>query len=240
MKLYTIPTWGVFLLLGVTALTSSLFIDGQFSAPTALQAPSPEKRQVVAKAVTQTEVSSPAPVAKQRAISPLRVVQAPPRPPVLTTVAFQSARPVTSSDCSTAGDQRKKWWPRVPEIADCIRATHGHILQQAVKYGVPEKMIIAIIIKESEGDPKKVSSTGCCVGLMQIDQGATARKYGLDPARLFEPRENILGGAKVLADYSRRAGSIETGLMWYFAGPAGPMENAPDYVARVKKIMAVI
>lgn len=238
MKLYTIPTWGVLLLLGVTALTSSLYIDGQFSTP---QASSHEKEAVVAKVVTQVQAPSLASVVRQRVTTPVPRVQVPPRPPVLTTVAFQPSHLVMGSDCSIAGDQRKNWWPRVPEIAHCIRSKYGHSLQQAVnEYGLPEQMIIAIIIKESEGDPKKISSTGCCVGLMQIDRGTTAREYGLDPARLLEPHENILGGAKVLAAYARRAGSLDTGLMWYFAGPAGPMENAPDYVARVKKIMAVI
>lgn len=235
MKLFSIPTSGVLLLLGAVAFASAFWIDEQtfVSDPdtqVSSKARKPDtvvQRKVHDGVVHAEKLSDRAPV--ERLVRSLK----------------ERLRPIfvrsSNEDCSTSGDQRKAWWLRVPDIADCIRTNHGHSLRAAARFsGVSEDLLVAIIIKESEGDPKKVSSTGCCVGLMQIDRGATAREFGINPERLLDSHENILGGAKVLAHYQRRSGSLETGLMWYYAGPNGKSDKAPDYVLRVKKILAVI
>lgn len=231
MKLYDIPTLGVLALLGVAAFASSLWIEGQSLSQDSPDLPVSAKLEKRTPPFVETVKDH---LVQQPAPKKVTEVTRPFWKPII-------ARYFSGDDCSTAGDQNMDWWPRVPEIAECIRAKHGNSLRTAAqRNGVPEAVIVAIIIKESEGDPKKVSSTGCCVGLMQIDKGATARQFGINPEQLFEPHVNILGGAKVLGDYSRRSGSLETGLMWYFAGPSGTSDKSQDYVARVKRILAVI
>lgn len=68
------------------------------------------------------------------------------------------------------------------------------IREAAQLYRLPEPFIRAVMHVESNFDPKVVSVDGA-MGLMQLMPG-TARKMGVtDP---FDPRQNILGGARFL------------------------------------------
>jgi soluble lytic murein transglycosylase-like protein len=109
------------------------------------------------------------------------------------------------------------------EIAPEVRV-HQPLLREAAKVsGVDIELLKAIIAVESGFNPRAVSPRGA-VGLMQIT-AETADRYATPaerqrPAaqRLLEPRINVLTGARMLADLTRRLGSIDVALAAWNAG----------------------
>jgi len=67
-------------------------------------------------------------------------------------------------------------------------------------YGIPEAFMRAVIKTESDYDPNVVSSAGA-QGLMQL-LPETARSMGVTNS--FDPRQNIMGGARYLQVLARR------------------------------------
>jgi soluble lytic murein transglycosylase-like protein len=67
-------------------------------------------------------------------------------------------------------------------------------------YGIPEAFLRAVIKTESDFDPRVVSSAGA-QGLMQL-LPSTARLMGVTD--VFDPRQNIMGGARYLQVLARR------------------------------------
>lgn len=75
-----------------------------------------------------------------------------------------------------------------------------HIRDQHAVYGIPRPLLRAIIKVESDYDPHVVSSAGA-MGLMQL-MPATAKDMGVtDP---WDPRQNIMGGARYLQTLAQR------------------------------------
>jgi len=68
-------------------------------------------------------------------------------------------------------------------------------MEAAREHGVSPCVIQGFMAIESRYDPVATSGRGRCIGLMQLDRGV-ARRLGVDP---WNPRENIHGGALVLA-----------------------------------------
>jgi hypothetical protein len=75
-----------------------------------------------------------------------------------------------------------------------------HIRDQQACYGIPQALIRAVIRTESDYDPHVVSSAGA-QGLMQL-MPATARSMGV--TNVWDPRQNIMGGARYLQLLARR------------------------------------
>ncbi len=75
-----------------------------------------------------------------------------------------------------------------------------HIRDQQAFYGVPQALIRAIIKTESDFDPHVVSSVGA-MGLMQL-MPDTARGMGVTD--VWDPRQNIMGGARYLQLLAQR------------------------------------
>ena len=75
-----------------------------------------------------------------------------------------------------------------------------HIHDQQAFFGIPEAMVRAVIKTESDFDPEVVSSVGA-KGLMQL-MPDTARLMGVTD--IFDPRQNIMGGARYLQVLARR------------------------------------
>ena len=117
-----------------------------------------------------------------------------------------------------------------------------HIAEAARKHGVSFSLIKAVIKAESNFDPDAVSSAGAC-GLMQL-MPATARDLGVaDP---FDPRENILGGARYLGELlTQFSGSVPLAVAAYNAGPERVLAvngvpriyETQTYVRRVMKYL---
>jgi hypothetical protein len=75
-----------------------------------------------------------------------------------------------------------------------------HIRDQQAFYGIPQAFLRAIIKTESDFDPRVVSSAGA-LGLMQM-LPATAKAMGVTD--VWDPRQNIMGGARYLQTLVRR------------------------------------
>jgi len=122
-----------------------------------------------------------------------------------------------------------------PESLDKI------ISQAAEKYKLNPKLIAAVIKAESNGDPKAVSTAGA-KGLMQLID-TTATDMGVK--NVFDPQENVEGGAKYLRQMINRFGDVKMALAAYNAGPetVKRYEGIPPYretVAYVNRIMKTL
>jgi soluble lytic murein transglycosylase-like protein len=112
--------------------------------------------------------------------------------------------------------------------------TRRAIRDAALRYRLDPRLLRAVIRHESAWDPRAVSTAGAR-GLMQL-MPATARELGV--IRPFDPRENVLGGARYLRRLFDRLGSWPRALAAYHAGPGNVIRGAVGpatqrYVARV-------
>jgi soluble lytic murein transglycosylase-like protein len=89
-------------------------------------------------------------------------------------------------------------WPQTPpQIGTLILKQEywNYMKEAAQKYHLSPYLIQAVCAIESRYISTATSGHGQCYGLMQLHRD-TARKYGVDA---HNPRENIMGGAAVLA-----------------------------------------
>jgi soluble lytic murein transglycosylase-like protein len=101
---------------------------------------------------------------------------------------------------------------RVRSSYDALREV---IADAASDTGLSPRLIDAVIRTESGYRPRAVSRSGA-KGLMQLAP-ATVRKMGVkDP---FDPRQNVLAGAKHLRSLFDELGSLRLALAAYHAGP---------------------
>lgn len=128
----------------------------------------------------------------------------------------------SNENCALIGAHIRSVEDRLIARAECIRNHYGEFIKDAVASlgnKISHNEIIAIMIYESKGSPRAVSTARIpCLGLMQLQPG-TAKEYGVRD--IFDPRENIFGGARVFADYTYRHGGGDKsfGLAAYNMGP---------------------
>ena len=111
----------------------------------------------------------------------------------------------------------------------------------AEKYGVDEKLLIAIAYHESGFDPSATSSSGA-MGIMQLMPGTASDQGVVDP---YNAEDNIMGGAKLISylmdhydgnlDLAMAAYSNGIGTVSKYGG-VPPLYQAREFVAYINKV----
>ena len=150
-----------------------------------------------------------------------------------------------SINCKLAGSHIQNYTERLIARAECVRKHYGSIIVEAIaaegnQFSTLE--ILAILLQESQGDPRAVSNARVpCLGLMQL-QPPTARQYGVK--NIFDSRENIFGGVRVFTDYVYRYGNGDKsyGLAAYNMGPEGLRKSRlnPHRITYVREVKAIL
>ncbi|MSS63061.1 lytic transglycosylase domain-containing protein [Velocimicrobium porci] len=109
-------------------------------------------------------------------------------------------------------------------------------------YNVPVNLLKAVAKAESDFQPNEVSSAGA-IGIMQL-MPATAKELGVTDA--YDPEQNIMGGAKYLAQKLKLYnGDVSLTLAAYNAGSGNvkkyggipPFKETQNYVKKVMNYM---
>jgi soluble lytic murein transglycosylase-like protein len=118
------------------------------------------------------------------------------------------------------------------------REYDAYIVEAAALYRLPASFLRAVIKVESNYHPEVVSHAGAC-GLMQLMPSTAARMGVTD---IFDPRQNILGGARYLRILANTFnGDLVLTIAAYNAGEGAvlryrgipPYEETQRYVRRV-------
>lgn len=140
----------------------------------------------------------------------------------------------------SANQRRPGVTPHMPSDSSPDRFTRYDewIRQAAILYQIPEELIRAVIMCESNYDARAVSPAGA-QGLMQLIPETAARMQIRDS---FDPRENIFGGTRYLRVLANMFnGDIELTIAGYNAGEGAvvrfagipPYDETQQYVIRV-------
>ena len=102
----------------------------------------------------------------------------------------------------------------------------AYIKKAARISGLPTKLIAAVIHVESRGKIKVVSSAGA-IGPMQLEP-ATAKMLHVNP---WNPKQNVVGGAKYLEQLIKRFGSLWLALEAFNTGPTNVADGRVCHAA---------
>jgi len=128
--------------------------------------------------------------------------------------------------------------PLPPDNRTSSESYDGLILQAAETNGIAVPLLKALIKAESNFNPRAVSHKGA-LGLMQIMPQNLEALNIRDP---FDPKENIMGGARYFRNLVKRfEGEVHLAIAAYNAGPETverhrgipPIKETEDFVRRV-------
>jgi Rod binding domain-containing protein len=154
----------------------------------------------------------------------------------LERVPSRSRRPVAPSRPRAEGP--------LPESVRRLRRYDGIVRSAARRHGLDADLLRAVILQESGADPRAVSDRGAR-GLMQLMDG-TARELGVRD--VFDPRENIEGGASYLRGLlDRFGGDLPRALAAFNAGPSAverhggipPFKETREFVVSVLRNLSM-
>jgi soluble lytic murein transglycosylase-like protein len=134
--------------------------------------------------------------------------------------------------------QMSNFVPLRPEDA------YEDLIQEAAQlHGIDAALIRAVMKTESAFNPAAVSPVGA-MGLMQL-MPALAKEMGVEDP--FNPRENVMGGARYLAKLlDMHNGNIKLALASYNAGPGNvrryrgipPFRETRNYVRKITGLLS--
>lgn len=141
---------------------------------------------------------------------------------------------------AAAGSAASAQIPVLPSDTSSARTSRydDHIREAATLYRLPEAYLRAVMQVESNYDPRAVSPAGA-IGLMQLMPFTAERMMVTD---IFEPRQNVLGGARYLRILANTFnGDIHLTTAAYNAGENAviryggipPYEETQNYVLKV-------
>jgi hypothetical protein len=156
-----------------------------------------------------------------------RPLTAPERPPVPLTDADQRARdeewkkkkgaesPVVSTNSTLSTATQIKVPSAGCTISSGNQAIDGLVNEAASRHGLDPCLVFSVMRAESAFNRMAISPKGAS-GLMQL-MPATAMRFGVK--NIFDPRENVFGGAKYLRWLlDRFSGDVRLALAGYNAG----------------------
>lgn len=109
--------------------------------------------------------------------------------------------------------------------------------QVAARSGIPAALFLGLVQRESGFNPNAVSPAGA-TGLTQLMPG-TARGLGVNP---MSPAENLVGGARYLAQQYRQFGRWDLALAAYNAGPGAVQKygGVPPYAETQHYVQSIM
>lgn len=179
-------------------------------------------------------VKSLDPVAARAALHSANIGAIGPKPPPAAAPTILAAAPADRLFVENHRLPRKEF----PVLADNVREA---IDEAAESTGVDRHLLHAVVLAESGGNPKAESRRGAR-GLMQLME-RTARELGVGD--VFDPRQNVLAGARYLKRLLLTHGGDERlALASYNAGPGNvrrhggvpPFKETIQYIERVLDI----
>lgn len=147
------------------------------------------------------------------------------------TAAQSAVAPATASARFglVSTDRRLANAPLVAAEADTVRRFGSAIDAAATGSGLDPRLVLAVVMEESGGDPAARSTAGAR-GLMQLMPG-TARDLGVRNA--LDPAANLDGGTRYLAaQLDRFEGRLDLALAAYNSGPGNVARaggRVPDF-----------
>lgn len=128
--------------------------------------------------------------------------------------------------------------PSVPRFRGSYKGEYLEVARAAArKHGVPEDLFLRLVQQESGWNPGAVSHKGA-TGLAQL-MPATARLVGVD---IYNPRQNLDGGAKYLRMMHDKFGSWRLALAAYNAGPGAVEKHSgiPPFAETKAYVRAIL
>ena len=112
----------------------------------------------------------------------------------------------------------------------------GMASNAADQYGLDRAVFFGLIETESAWNPQADAPTSSAYGFTQLLSG-TAKDLGVD---LYDPQQNLMGGAKYLSQQVSKFGDIRTALAAYHDGPGavgkyGGFEYADKVLSKAQK-----
>lgn len=101
------------------------------------------------------------------------------------------------------------------------------LMRYTAAYDVDQRLIAAIIWKESKWDSRAIGDSGRSVGLMQLHESGMG--HGLTAAERMDPNRNLEIGIRGFRSYLERFGSVEAALAAFNAGPNAFNEKGGDW-----------
>ena len=133
------------------------------------------------------------------------------------------------------------------DMSTNLSSPYDAYFQEAARtYNVPVALLVAMAKVESEFDPNAVSGAGA-IGIMQLMPSTAAALGVSDP---YDPRQNIMGGAKYVAQnieqFKNYSNGLELAIAAYNAGPNAVVQygyQIPPYSetqAYVRKVLGYV